>query len=130
MCAILTANGYPASFIRQSSRSKSRAETDQLQYKSFTVLPSMDGVSRQLKRILEGHGVRTVFRSTTTLRNHLVRPKDPVPPERRGGVVYMIPCGDCNKVYVGETGRPIGERIKEHQRDVRRTLPCGRISGS
>ena len=31
----------------------------------------------------------------------------------------MIPCGDCDKVYIGETDRLIGERIKEHQRDVR-----------
>ncbi|XP_022101529.1 uncharacterized protein LOC110985087 [Acanthaster planci] len=65
------------------------------------------------------HGVHTVFRSSTTLRSQLVRPKDPIPPGRRGGVVYKIPCGDCGKVYIGETGRPIGTRIKEHQRDVR-----------
>ena len=86
----------------------------------------MDGVSGQLKRILEGHGVRTVLRSSTTLRNQLVRPKDPPPPGRRGGVVYEIPCNDCDRVYIGETGRPIGERVKEHQRDVR----LSRVDGS
>ena len=37
-----------------------------------------------------------------------------------------IPCGGCNKVYVGETGRPIGKRIKEHKRDVR----FSRVEGS
>ena len=31
--------------------------------------------------------VGTVFQSSTTLRNQLVRPNDPVPPERRGGDV-------------------------------------------
>ena len=34
----------------------------------------------------------------------------------------MIPCGSCNKVYTGETGRPVGERILEHRRDVRLIL--------
>ena len=124
--AALAANGYPPSLVRQASRPRTKADSEQLEYKSFVVLPFVDGISMQLKRTLEGHGVRTVFRSSTTLRNQLVRPKDPVPPERRGGVVYKIPCGQCSKVYIGETGRPIGERIKEHQRDVR----LGRVDGS
>ena len=29
-----------------------------------------------------------------------------------------IPCGSCEKVYIGEIGRKLGIRIKEHQRDV------------
>jgi hypothetical protein len=29
-------------------------------------------------------------------------------------VVYEIECRHCNKVYIGETGRTIGTRIKEH----------------
>ncbi|XP_022104795.1 uncharacterized protein LOC110986850 [Acanthaster planci] len=116
--AALMANGYPSSFIRQSSRSKTSTEAERPEYKAFTVLPFMDGISGRLKRILEDQGVCTVFRSSTTLRSQLVRLKDPIPPRRRG-VVYRIPCGDCDKVYVGKTGRPVDERIKEHQCDVR-----------
>ena len=56
--------------------------------------------------------------SLTSTENQLVRPKDPIPPGRRG-MVYRIPCSDCDKVYIGETDRLIGERIKEHQLDVR-----------
>ena len=33
-------------------------------------------------------------------------------------MVYRIPC-ECGKVYIGETGRPIPDRIKEHERDIR-----------
>lgn len=29
-----------------------------------------------------------------------------------------IPC-ECGRVYIGETGRPMQERIKEHDRDIR-----------
>jgi len=32
--------------------------------------------------------------------------------------IYKIPCS-CGKVYIGETGRMINIRMKEHQRDVR-----------
>ena len=76
-------------------------------------------VRASLSRCLQHHGIHTVLKSDTTLRKHLVRPKDPVPFERKDSVVYRIPCGECDKVYIRETGRPVSERIKEHQRDVR-----------
>ena len=53
-----------------------------------------------------------------TLRSHLVRPKDPLDPSQQDGVVYKIPC-ERGKVYIGETGRSMRERIKEHDRDIR-----------
>ena len=46
-------------------------------------------------------------------------PKAPSIPDRHDRIVYRIPCRSCNKVYIGETGRPVGERILEHHRDVR-----------
>ena len=36
--------------------------------------------------------------------------------DQQDGVVYRIP-GECGKVYIGETGRPMQDRIKEHDRD-------------
>ncbi|VDL82279.1 unnamed protein product [Nippostrongylus brasiliensis] len=30
------------------------------------------------------------------------------------GVVYLIKCTICNGEYIGETGRPLAERVKEH----------------
>ena len=68
--------------------------------------------------LLRPQGLRTVFKSDTTLRLHLVRPKDSVDPNKQDGVVYKIPC-EFGKVYIGETGRSMHERIKEHDRDIR-----------
>ena len=34
-------------------------------------------------------------------------------------VIYSIPCSGCLKSYIGETGRGLDIRIKEHKRDVR-----------
>ena len=81
-------------------------------------LPYVQGVSEPLCRCLEQQGIRTLFKSETTLRSHLVRPKDTVDLAKQDGVVYRIPC-ECGKVYVGETGRSMHERIKEHDRDIR-----------
>ena len=78
----------------------------------------MKGVSEVLRHYLQQQGVRTVFKSDTTLRSHLVRPKDTLEPTKQDDVVYKIPC-ECGKVYIGETGRAMQDRMKEHDRDIR-----------
>ena len=44
-------------------------------------------------------------------------------------VVYVIECRTCDKVYIGETGRRLGDRFREHFRSTRQSntdLPVGR----
>ena len=55
--------------------------------KSAAVLPYVKGLSEALRRCLQQRGIRTVFRSDTTLRSHLVRPKDTVDPAKQDEVV-------------------------------------------
>ena len=119
LSSALISNGYPSSFLQKVTKTRQASQKEQQTYRSLAVLPFVDGVSQSLSRCLQHHGIRTVFKSDTTLRKHLVRPKDPIPFERKDSVVYRIPCGECDKVYIGETGRPVNERLKEHQRDVR-----------
>ena len=98
--------------------------------KSTAVLPYIQRVSEPLRRCLAQQSIRTVFKSDTTLRSHLVRPKETVDLAKQDGVVYRIPC-ECGEVYmyIGETGRSIQERIKEHDRDMRTTgLACTQTS--
>ena len=76
-------NGYPRRFIHNTKNGASEPK-DQKEYKSFTVLPYIDDISQQLRRHLESHGVRT---ADTTLRQQLTRPKDPIPQNRRNGIV-------------------------------------------
>ena len=40
-------------------------------------------------------------------------------PKRISGIVYSIPCEDCDVEYIGETGRAFGTRQGEHERAVR-----------
>ena len=55
----------------------------------------------------------------TTIRSLVVHPKDKLKTNQKAGVVYQIPCQQCEKSYIGETGRILKERITEHERDVR-----------
>ena len=81
------------------------------------VLPYVKDLSEQLRRRLQQQGERTVFKSETMLRSQLVRPKDAIDPAKQEGVVYRIHC-ECGKVYIGETGKPMQDRIKEHNQDI------------
>ena len=56
------------------------------------------------------------FKPANTLRQLLVRPKDPVAKERVVGPVYRIPCEQCDDSYVGETERSLKARHDEHRR--------------
>ena len=31
-------------------------------------------------------------------------------------MIYRIPCNGCPRVYVGQTGRTLAQRLKEHKR--------------
>ena len=42
--------------------------------------------------------------------------------------VYKIPCSDCDKMYLGETGRDLNVRVKEHKRDVINAKPFSGVS--
>ena len=108
LSSVLVSNGYPSSFVRKltkTTRPTTNKEPRQ-EFKSTAVLPYIKGVSEVLRCCLQQQGVRTVFKSDTTLRSHLVRPKDTLEPIKQDGVVYKIPC-ECGKVYIGETGRAI-----------------------
>ena len=35
-------------------------------------------------------------------------------------VIYCLTCTYCKKIYIGETGRRLGDRFREHLRDVER----------
>ena len=54
------------------------------------------------------------------LRQLLTNVKTPTrPDEKKAGVIYEIPCLDCETVYIGETGKCMGKGMLEHRRAVR-----------
>ena len=105
LSSVLVSNGYPSSFVQKIAKARTTPRREPVaEFKSTAVLPYVQAVSESLRRCLEQQGIRTVLKSDTTLRSHLVRPKDTVNPAKQDGVVYRIPC-ECGKVYIGETGR-------------------------
>ena len=90
LTSVLVSNGYPYSFVTNTTKSKIRQASDKepaTKLKSTAVLPYIKDLSEPLRRCLQQHGVRPTFKSDTTPRSHLVRPKDPVDPRKQDGVV-------------------------------------------
>ena len=128
----LRRNGYPKRFVQRSAPPPSRprhqtdrgadinTEEDSTKKPPSVTLPYVRGLSETIKRILEGLDIRVYLRPNRTLRQMLVKPKDPLPVDQKNGVVYRIPCRDCEKTYIGQSGRSLACRMKEHQGAVRR----------
>ena len=67
-----------------------------------------------------------MFRTAQTLRQQLVKVKNPRPELLMKNVIYEVPCQDCASVYIGETGRCLQVRLREHRGAVRR---CDKKNG-
>ena len=83
-------------------------------HKATVNIPYVEGVSEAVTRVYKRYGVSTTMRPHTTTRNLLVHPKDKVNTEETAKCVYRIPCKNCQKVYITETGRSLGVHTKEH----------------
>ena len=77
-------------------------------------LPYVRGTSEKLAKIFREHGVGTYHKPFNTLRSILVHPKDKTPDLKKCGVIYQLQCPQCPEQYVGETGRTLETRLKEH----------------
>ena len=82
-------------------------------------IPYVRHLSECIQRIIAPLKIHTCFRPHHTLRQALTRLKDPTPLEQRTGVVYRIPCGMCQNVYIGQRSRTLKHRLAEHRRALR-----------
>ena len=127
----LSANGYPEwfvdmhinkAFFRIINKDESgRKEKKQLQDQKMILisLPYINGWSEKLSKLCGSFGVEVLHKPFSSIRSHLRSAKDKLFPSQRRNVVYSIPCHDCDKVYIGETGRQEGTRMKEHKKNFR-----------
>ena len=92
--------------------------TQKEKMKGHTVVPYTKGISETYKNILRKYGFNVYFKAARTIKNSLVAPKDKVENTQKSGVIYHFQCKnlDCDDSYIGEAGRVMKDRLKEHQR--------------
>ena len=79
-------------------------------------MPYIQGVSEPIARLLRKHNV-IVAHSSRSLKRTLINVKEKSEPGELKGAVYKIEC-ECGDSYVGESGRPMAVRMKEHKADM------------
>ncbi|XP_046399906.1 uncharacterized protein LOC124166418 [Ischnura elegans] len=114
-------NGYNAHQIsmalkRTSEPGDKRHIEDKEKPVARACLPYVSSVSGKISRILRRHNIETIHKPPMKLKEQLVRAKDPAGLKIPG--VYRVPC-ECGEAYIGETGRTIETRLKEHKRHLR-----------
>lgn len=90
LCDVLRGNGYDDKFVRESM-TISVPNNCQDPPKITTLIPYIEGLSNVNSQICRKFSISTFFRPVTTIRKRLVHPKDPIPAEKRTGVVYEVP---------------------------------------
>ena len=124
----LKKNGYPSKFISNTQTNRNLPITSQntptIKYISG---PYVKGASEKIGKLLLKYGTKLASKSSNTLRRNLCKLKDKREAYENSGIVYEIKCLDCSATYIGETGRELKLRIKEHQENSRKKLPTSPI---
>ena len=90
----LRSNGYPRKFLQNVRRKVRYSTTNTITERKekssngLVILPYIQGITEQLKRVLEKHRLDASIKPTFTLKECLTRPKDSLPMLKQTGVVY------------------------------------------
>ena len=116
--------GYPLHFItkvlgdvRRKYYSQAQTSRDGPQPPTIS-LPHNGFTEKYIKPVFKSQGIRVVNKATNTLGaalfNKRCSPNAPISPQAG---VYVIPCNDCNRHYVGQTGQ-FRIRADTHRRNL------------
>ena len=119
---VLGENNYPKRFLNDClrprvCRNQNNSEGDTC-VKVYAIVPYIQGVTEPIKRILSNCNIKVALKPYLTLGHIFAKPKDPVETNQKTHAIYSIPCGDCDKEYLGQSKRQFGTRLKEHQKAV------------
>ncbi|XP_046466612.1 uncharacterized protein [Neodiprion pinetum] len=92
--------------------------TTQTNQKSYISIPYVAGLFESLNRTFSKYKIQFVGKCAYDLSSMFDSGKDPLPLGMRSGVVYKIPCNQCNMSYIGQTSRQLHTRITEHKRNI------------
>ena len=85
----------------------------QIQQSSWVRLPFFGRQSYKLALELRRLGYNSGFYPLYTV-GQLSTLKDPLETLEKSGI-YRVSCGDCNSIYIGQTGRKLETRFNEHK---------------
>ena len=126
---ILKLNGYNNNIIDKISNQIEHPPINDNEPNDFKYIsaPYIRGTSERTARILKKHKIKLAHKPTRSLKSELTHVKDKQLAQNKAGVVYKLDCNECNAVYVGETGRQVKDRMREHQNDIAKSKPLSKV---
>ena len=120
MTNVLKENNYSNSFLYDCLRCPTLTDCNSPEsdsaVKGFAIVPYIKGIAEPIRRVLNNCGIKVALKPFRMLGYIFAKPKDRVPTDWKTHAVYSIPCGDCEKVYLGQTKRQFCTRLKAHQK--------------
>ena len=105
--------------VISKGKKKRNKKKEVLEKWSFIVIPYTEKVSEVIARVMKKqHNVPVAMKFWKTLNGLLVHRKDKQEKEDITECIYRVPCANCDKTYVGETGRKLGVQLQEHRTEV------------
>jgi hypothetical protein len=72
------------------------------------------GVAEKFRKICKRYNITTIFKTKCTSGTYLRKTEPKLDKLQRSQCLYTISC-KCERSYIGETGRPLAVRLKEHK---------------
>lgn len=125
---ILLKNNYPQSLINKilfQNHNPVVHNHNENQTKKYFKIPYINSLSERIKRTIQNKldNVTIALKSENTLKKRFftkLKSKDNT--DYLSNVVYKIPCNSCSSCYVGQTGRYLKQRLREHANDCKNFL--------
>ena len=118
-------NGYPPALIHRlktklTNRKKALKQNCPQQQQQVTItlrnkwvpFTYFSPLVRKISNLFRQTDLKIAFRATNTIQQQLNAKQTHDDPSG----IYELKCNTCNKAYVGQSGRAIGVRFKEHLR--------------
>lgn len=118
-------NGFEKHIVDKLIREKRRAsEFSCLKWdappRPTTSMSFIGPISKKLQHIMRKHNIVSALRAKNQIKNYICNAKDKIPRLQNSGI-YKLKCDNCDSTYIGETGRSINVRIREHLRNVEKS---------
>ena len=123
--AMAKSNGFPESIV---CNLRTKLTLKKHKHESTTKEPNQKWVPftyfgpavRRITNLFKDCNIKIAFRTTNSIQKQLS--KDPSNLQNPSSI-YKLKCNTCNKMYVGQSGRGIDTRYKEHIRYIRTNNP-------
>ena len=80
-------------------------------------LPFINGLTQPLQHLYNKFDLKIAHKAHNLLSRNFSRLKTKTSENKKSNIVYEIPCGDCDGVYIGQTSQYLENRVKGHKYD-------------